>query len=429
MRILLVGNYALDNQASMLRYSDMLRRHLNLRGHMVEVVQPGVVVGGLVAQPTLRKWLGYIDKYLFFPLRLRTRAAGFDLVHVCDHSNSMYLAHTASVPSSITCHDLLAIGAALGRYPQQKVSWAGKVQQRWILKHLVDARSVVCVSGTTARELAAVSGGERRKVVVIPNATEFECSPAPEASVLEIRERLGIAKGESYLFHVGGDLWYKNRFGVLRIFKLVLERLDSLGAAARGSGSRGRDETTTEILRVAQNDGSRGVGGEALPWRLVMAGAPLTREMRDFVAANLPAGSVIEVTGPTDEDLRRLYSGAAALLFPSLYEGFGWPLIEAQCCGCPVITSNRAPMTEIAGPAALYIDPEDEAAAADTIVANLDNLATLREGGFRNAKRFDPKAVFEAYEGFFAGLLRTRRITDVVIAPNEAEAGPREVRD
>ena len=390
MRILLVGNYALDNQASMLRYADMLCRHMNSRGHMAEVIQPRPIVGGLMAQPTLRKWLGYIDKYVIFPLRLRSHAAGFDIVHVCDHSNSMYLVHTAGVPSSITCHDLLAIGSACGRYPQQKVSRAGKMQQGWILKRLLAARSVVCVSGNTARELGRLSGG-RPKVVVIPNATEFECSPAPEASILQVRSRLRIAEGERYLFHIGGNLWYKNRLGVLRIFKMVLER----------------------------------IGGEARPLRLVMAGAPFTREMRDFVAANLPEGSVIEAVEPTDEDLRSLYSGAVALLFPSLYEGFGWPLIEAQSCGCPVITSNRAPMTEVAGPTALYIDPEDEAGAAEKIAANLDNLPTLREGGFKNATRFDPKVIFEAYEGFFAGLLRTRRSTDVVVAANEAEVEPR----
>jgi glycosyltransferase involved in cell wall biosynthesis len=394
MRILLVGNYALDNQTSMSRYTDMVCRHMNLRGHMVEVIRPTPIVGDLVTQPTLRKWLGYVDKYLLFPLKLRSRAPGFDIVHVCDHSNSMYLSHTGGVPSSITCHDLLAIGSASGRYPQQKVSWAGKMQQRWILRHLLGARSVVCVSGNTARELAAVSDGELRKVVVIPNAVEFECSPASQESVVQVRKRLGIAEGERYLFHVGGNLWYKNRPGVLRIFKIVLERL----------------------------------GGEAAGLRLVMAGAPFTQEMREFVATDLPVGSVIETVKPSDEDLRSLYSGAAALLFPSLHEGFGWPLIEAQCCECPVITSNRAPMTEVVGTAALFIDPTDEVAAAAKIAENLDNLPALREGGFKNAKRFDPAAIFQAYEGFFAGALRTRRSTDVVVAPNEAEAGPREIR-
>jgi glycosyltransferase involved in cell wall biosynthesis len=89
------------------------------------------------------------------------------------------------------------------------------------------------------------------------------------------------------------------------------------------------------------------------------------------------------------------------LLFPSLYEGFGWPLIEAQSCGCPVITSNRPPMTEVAGDAALYIDPADEDSAAERIAEGFERLAQLREAGFRNAERFDPNRVFAQYERFF----------------------------
>jgi glycosyltransferase involved in cell wall biosynthesis len=163
--------------------------------------------------------------------------------------------------------------------------------------------------------------------------------------------------------------------------------------------------------------------------RLVMAGAPLTPEMREFVAANLPHGSVVEVHGPADEDLWALYAGATALLFPSLYEGFGWPIVEAQSCGCPVITSNRSPMTEVAGPGALYIDPRDEAAAAETIAAKLDGIGSLRDAGFENAKRFQPEVVFASYEGFFRGVLRTRRITDVVVAANEAETAAGQSRE
>jgi glycosyltransferase involved in cell wall biosynthesis len=384
MRILLVGNYALDHQTSMLRYADMLRRQMTARGHDVEVIQPGVIVGGLVSQPMVRKWLGYVDKYLLFPFRLRARMRGFEMVHICDHSNSMYLAHTGGRPSSITCHDLLAIRSAQGRYPQQqRASFSGKVQQRWILKHLAAARNVVCVSSNTARELAAISEGQARRAVVIPNALESHCLPASEESVQALRTRLGIVSGERYLFHIGGNLWYKNRLGVLRLFQLLR---------------------------------SRGLPG----LRLVMAGAPFTREMRDFVSANLPAGSVIEVVDPTDAELWSLYSGATALLYPSLHEGFGWPLIEAQCCGCPVITSKRAPMTEVAGVAALYIDPEDELGAARIIAERLDSLAELRAAGFENAKRFDPAVIIPAYEGFFAGVLRSRRRTDGNVATDEA---------
>jgi glycosyltransferase involved in cell wall biosynthesis len=230
----------------------------------------------------------------------------------------------------------------------------------------------------TARDLAALSGRRVPTGVVIPNALDFDCAPAAEERVQRLRERLGIAAGERYLLHVGGNVWYKNRLGVLRIFKAVRERL----------------------------------GGEDSALRLVMAGAPFTAEMRDFVTANLRAGSVIEVVDALDEDLWSLYTGAEALLFPSLEEGFGWPLIEAQRCGCPVITSDRQPMTEVAGSAALYMDPEKEEAAAVVVVENLGRLGELRERGFENARRFDPEVVLPAYEGFFAGMLRTRRRGD-----------------
>jgi len=391
MRILLVGNYALDNQASMLRYAEMLSRHMAERGHQTEIIQPQAVLGHLAKRPVVRKWLGYIDKYLLFPLQLRRRARGFDLVHVCDHSNSMYLPHTGGRPASLTCHDLLAIGSARGLYPQQQVSSSGKIQQRWILRHLAEAHDVVCVSANTALELAGLTVKSAQRVVVIANALESDCSTAGAESVLQLRERLGIAQGERYLFHVGGNHWYKNRPGVLRIFKLVAEKL-----------RRGADPVL----------------------RLVMAGAAFTPEMREFADANLPTGSVIEFVHPTDAELWGLYSGATALLFPSLHEGFGWPVIEAQQCGCPVITSNRPPMPEVAGAGALYIDPADEEAAAAMIAGHLGKLDALREAGTENAKRFAPQVVMGQYEEFFAGVLRMRRRTDGV-ASQQGSGGPR----
>jgi glycosyltransferase involved in cell wall biosynthesis len=118
-----------------------------------------------------------------------------------------------------------------------------------------------------------------------------------------------------------------------------------------------------------------------------------------------------------------------ALLFPSLHEGFGWPIIEAQRCGCPAITSDRPPMTEVAGGAALLIDPADEAGAAKLIAENLENMPDLRQAGLTNAKRFSPESIFAAYESFFAGILRTRRSGDVVVAPNQAEIESRASRE
>jgi glycosyltransferase involved in cell wall biosynthesis len=390
MRILLVGNYPLDNQASMLRYVDMLCQQIALRGHQVEIVRPKPFFGNLFTQPVLRKWFGYIDKYLLFPAKLRSLSRTFDLVHVCDHSNSMYLPHTGGRPTSITCHDLLGIASAQGRYPEQNISYTGKVLQWWILKHLSAARNVVCVSANTASELAGLTGRAAQNISVIPNPLNLQYSPAPEDAVLCLRKGLGLAPGEPYLFHIGGDLWYKNRFGVIRIFHQLIAKLRTAGVANP---------------------------------RLIMAGTALWPEMRDYITAHNLQSNVIEIVNPSNENLRTLYSGAAALLFPSLYEGFGWPLIEAQSCGCPVITSNRPPMNEVAGDAALYIDPAEEVTAADLIAANFDQLPLLRPSGLRNAERFHPDQIFPLYERLFIAIARGETLpATVVIAQNDPVA-------
>ena len=79
------------------------------------------------------------------------------------------------------------------------------------------------------------------------------------------------------------------------------------------------------------------------------------------------APNVYQLTAVSDANLQALYSLATALLYPSWQEGFGWPIIEAQSCGCPVFTSNRAPMTEVASTAAVYFNPHDPVQAAAII--------------------------------------------------------------
>jgi glycosyltransferase involved in cell wall biosynthesis len=123
--------------------------------------------------------------------------------------------------------------------------------------------------------------------------------------------------------------------------------------------------------------------------RLVMAGPALPLALRK--AAQALDGTVVECIAPTDEQLRALYTGALALLFPSLAEGFGWPILEAQACACPVITSDRSPMTEIAGNTAILINPEDAESAAATIASRIGELDTLRKQGLANVRAYSPE--------------------------------------
>lgn len=362
MKILLVANYLHDQQESMQRFAAILASGLQEAGHEVRICRPRAYLGRLRrSERGVGKWLGYVDKFAVFPSALRAQAGWADVVHICDHSNSIYAKHLSSVPHVVTCHDLLAIRSALGEIPQNRTGWTGRQLQRMILRGLARAQHVVCVSEATRADLLRVAGIPEERVSRAYNALNYPYSRMEAGEASSRMQKLQIDAGKPFLLHVGGNQWYKNRVGVLRVFSAFRKR------------SQGKD------------------------FRLIMVGKPWTAEMRRFVAEQGLGEVIFEVTGVAEENLRALYSTAALMLFPSLAEGFGWPIIEAQACGCPVVTSRRAPMDEVAGEAAMYVDPEDPESAAATIESSLAFMPSLRTAGMRNAKRFHTSAMIQDY--------------------------------
>jgi glycosyltransferase involved in cell wall biosynthesis len=366
VRILLVGNDLADAQQSMTRYAEWLLQALQARGLEATVMRPQAFFSRLTRHRGGRKYLGYLDKFLIFPPRLRRQARQYDLVHVLDHANSMYLRVVGDRPRLITCHDLLAVRSARGAFAGVSVGWSGRILQRWILSGLRQAPNLLCVSQKTAGDLQGLTGGNGQRTWMVNNTLNWGYHPAA-ARADGILHRLALDGGRAYLLHVGGNQWNKNRVGVLRIF------------------ARLRDEDAG--------------------LRLVMAGEPFTPQMRSVVLQEGLQESVMEAVNIANEELQELYSHALALLFPSLEEGFGWPVLEAQACGCPVITSHRPPMTEVAGAAAILIDPGDPAAAAQAIFRGLSRRAELIAEGFRNLRRFDPETIVDRYCGLYAEIL------------------------
>jgi len=353
MKVLLLGNYVNDGQESMQRFAAFMACGLTQAGHEVRLLRPPSIVGQLwPSGRRLGKWMGYVDKFGSFPVILRSAVENVDLVHICDHANSFYTKYLKSVPHLVTCHDLLAIRSALREIPENQTGWTGRQLQRLILKGLTAAQHVVCVSEATRRDLLRITNIPEDRVSRTYNSLIYPYSRMEEHEAAARVRELRIDATQPFFLHVGGNQWYKNRLGVLRIFS-AFRRL-----------TLGRTFT------------------------LVMVGKPWTAEMRRFVLQHEMSDVTTELSGVANEDLRALYSTATMMLFPSLQEGFGWPIVEAQACGCPVATSSRPPMDEVAGDAAIYIDPENPESAAAALRNALDRVADMREPCLLNAARF-----------------------------------------
>lgn len=377
----------------MQRYAELLRTELTARGHVVELIRPEPKLGRLKpGAHGLGKWLGYIDKFVIFPVRLRwivrhacrassaraSRASGFKspdsgfpasglVVHICDHSNAMYTAHLRGVPHVVTCHDLLAVRSALGHFPQNPTGWTGKRLQTWIASGLRRASRIICVSHETRRQLLALPGFSGKTIEVVANGLNHPYHPLTEAESharFVTRPEIVSFVDRPYVFFIGGTQWYKNRAGVLRIF-----------------------------LRYAE---ANPVGAD-----LLFAGKPYTPADEAILNAAAPElrARIHHVGSPDNEGLHALYARAGCLLFPSLEEGFGWPLIEAMSSGCPVLTSNRPPMNEICGAAAAYLDPLDEVSAGTMLQYLLGETIAAREArvqlGLRQSAAFSTASMLE----------------------------------
>ena len=368
--VLLIGNYALDRQQSMQRFANMMLQGLTAAGVSVEIAAPAPVLGKLFgSENSLSKWLAYIDKFVLFPRKLRARIAQRPaVVHICDHSNAMYAVEAGNVPVVITCHDLIAVRSALGEELHCPVSFTGRLLQRWILRSLRRVDAVVCVSNATREDAEQLIARNKPspKLAVISNGLNYPYRKLAESEAFACLKNIG-GLSVPFVLHVGSNLPRKNRDGVIRIFARTKDKWNA---------------------------------------HLVFAGDALTQE-QILLARQLGIRErIIQIENATNQQLEALYSLATALLYPSLSEGFGWPIIEAQACGCPVICSNIPPMPETAGGAALLHEVTDEAGFADDLLrlAVSSERAVWSERGLRNSERFSAEKMIASYIDMYRSL-------------------------
>lgn len=362
MKILLLGNYPYLKSQSMDRFAGVVYDRLRAAGQQVRLLKPQPVFGRMLPSATgLGKWLGYLDRFLLFRPLLKQAVEWADVVHICDQANAVYIPWLNRKPHVVTCHDMLAIRSALNEVTEHTTGPTGKVYQRWILTGLKQARHVACVSKATSDDLLRLTGFDAGRVSIVRNGLNYPYRPMGKKLSFYYMEQIGLADVGPFFMHVGSNEWNKNKEGLLRMF--------------------------CQLIRLA-------VGKE---WHLVLAGQGLTDDLR-FLARKIGISDRIrETPNVTNQQLCALYSTTEGLIFPSLAEGFGWPIIEAQACNCPVFTSDRTPMTEVGGNGAVYFDPLNEAGAARMIYNALQGKELLRKRGFWNAMKYSVGAMISNY--------------------------------
>jgi len=183
------------------------------------------------------------------------------------------------------------------------------------------AAAIICISRATAAETAEFLGRDDLPITVIHHGIPGPFTKAPDLSLLSRLEGMP-AEGTPFFLFAGSLNPRKNMLRILEAFETVADKVEQHLVIVSDSGWD--QASTLERLRAA----ARG-------------------------------GKVHFIPYVDDRTLAALYSSATAFVFPSLFEGFGFPLLEAMALGCPVITSNLSSMPEVAGDAAMLVDPTD----------------------------------------------------------------------
>jgi glycosyltransferase involved in cell wall biosynthesis len=300
---------------------------------------------------------------VYYPLLLgaMARRAGVDLVH---HPRNLVPPEpTLTVPSVVTVHDVLPLSEP------QHFSRSIRLRHPLLTRSAVRAAALVLtVSEHSARDIAEHLGVAPERIRVIHSGVERRFRPVePDRERLE--RELGVRS--PYVLCVGTLEPRKNLAAAVLAFERVQARFPDHSLVL--------------------------IGGHG--W----LGEELERTLSETHARVVKPGRV------SDERLVELYSGAECFLFPSLSEGFGFPVLEAMACGAPVVASDRASLPEVVGDAGALVEPTDPDALAEAVVRLLESperRAEARRRGLERAARFTWERCAEATVAAYRDALR-----------------------
>jgi glycosyltransferase involved in cell wall biosynthesis len=296
-------------------------------------------------------------RYVSYPRTLASRP--HPVCHVLDQADAHLVRSLGPARSVVTCHDLIPLLASRGLIPME-IPATVATTFRWRIAQLADARRVIAPSHATRETLERFTRVNPSRIRVVPQGVGPPFGPIPKAR--ERRRCLSeLSESHPVVLQVSTAVRYKNTPVLLRAIARLRHQIGNI--------------------------------------MLVRVGSALFPDEQALAVSLGIADTIRFQQAPDDDAMAEWYNAADAVVFPSMWEGFGWPVLEAMACGTPVVASDIPAHVELTGGSAELVPPADDAALAESlyrVLSDRDLANSLRERGRRRASEYTWARVAQA---------------------------------
>jgi glycosyltransferase involved in cell wall biosynthesis len=315
----------------------------------------------------------YYERYWRYPRTIQKQNA--DIFHIIDHSDG-HLARwlkTKAQPKIVTCHDLINLFQPENIYSRTLLPFVSMAAWKFAIRGMEKADRIISVSAHTAKDVVNNLKIVKENITVVPDAIESIFRILPQTIIESLRQQNGVSPETLCLLNVGSNHPRKNVFTILKVIKTLRE--------------------------------------QGLPVYFWKIGADFTSEQKVFIQTHELQNFIAYLGKPDKEKLVQIYNAADVLIAPSLYEGFGMTILEAMACGTLVITSNVTSLPEVAGNAAILVDPMDVQEMVKAVCRLLEQpnyRKSLIEAGLDRVKPFTWENTAEQIATVYETMLKER---------------------